>query len=184
MFCARRHTLCDVVHDESKECLARTARRVRYQGNVASRAPPAGGRRTPRPAPANPRKGRVERPALAANPRPFPLSPEPHDRPVTPEVAGSSPVAPVLCSARNRRESGDGALSNLGARVPLLCPRPRRLGFAAWKSSGRIASFGAREDREPPRERAANAHEDDEEARAEDRVAERAGARVRVERVA
>jgi hypothetical protein len=41
-----------------------------------SRAHPAGGRRTPLARARGPRKSRVERPVLAANPRLFPLSPQ------------------------------------------------------------------------------------------------------------
>jgi hypothetical protein len=66
------------------------------EGNVTSRAHPAGGRRTPPPAPANTRKSRVERPALAQIPAYSRSARKRQDRPVTPEVAGSSPVAPAF----------------------------------------------------------------------------------------
>ena len=55
----------DFVHDENKERLARTSRRVRSK---ATSIPCSSRGRSPdtQPAPANPRKSRVERPALAA----------------------------------------------------------------------------------------------------------------------
>jgi len=43
-----------------------------------------------------PARGRPKGPALARNPRPAPVSPGMAYPPVTPEVAGSSPVAPIL----------------------------------------------------------------------------------------
>jgi hypothetical protein len=68
---------------------------VRYQGNCLSRADPAGGRRKLPPVPANPRNDRVESPAHGGNPGLSPLLPESPRPACTPEVAGSSPVAPV-----------------------------------------------------------------------------------------
>src|SRR5262245_54330866 len=52
-------------------------------------------RRSSRPNPVIPARPRGESAASASNPRSSPLNPKRHDRPVTPEVAGSSPVAPV-----------------------------------------------------------------------------------------
>jgi hypothetical protein len=59
---------------------------------------PRSSRTRPPEAPAptgNPRNTRSESPASGRNPRASPLKRNPQDRPVTPEVAGSSPVAPV-----------------------------------------------------------------------------------------
>jgi hypothetical protein len=52
-----------------------------------------------RPHPRIPATPALKRPAHRGNPRLSPLSSQAHDRPVTPEVAGSSPVAPVFQSA-------------------------------------------------------------------------------------
>jgi hypothetical protein len=54
------------------------------------------------PRPGDPRTARVEGPALVGNLRPVPVNPEPANRPVTPELAGSSPVAPVTVYASFR----------------------------------------------------------------------------------
>ena len=67
--------------------------------NHTSRAHPAGGRRKLPPTPANPRKASVEKARSHGDPRLSPLIPNHQDRPVTPEVAGSSPVAPVKVPA-------------------------------------------------------------------------------------
>jgi hypothetical protein len=69
---------------------------VSQRDNGASRAHPAGGRRRLPQAPAEPRKGdgwkALLAPVVPADPRPDRRD---QDWPVTPEVAGSSPVAPV-----------------------------------------------------------------------------------------
>ena len=73
----------------------RTSPTVNDQGNIASRAHPARGRRElPRrpPIPATPGSKGPLTPGIPAYPR---SARKCHDRPVTPEVAGSSPVAPV-----------------------------------------------------------------------------------------
>jgi hypothetical protein len=71
-------------------------RRVYGRGNGSSRADPARGSRGSPPAPANPRitglRKPCSRPQIPADPR---SARKRHDRPVTPEVAGSSRVAPV-----------------------------------------------------------------------------------------
>jgi hypothetical protein len=69
---------------------------VSTSDNFPSREDPAGGRRKLPQAPGNPRKAPAQKallfPQIPANSR---SSRKRHDRPVTPEVAGSSPVAPV-----------------------------------------------------------------------------------------
>jgi hypothetical protein len=70
-------------------------RRVPALGRGRSRAHPAGGRRKPRLVPAMPERRRKKSPALTPNPRLARVSPRGRIRPVAPEVAGSSPVAPV-----------------------------------------------------------------------------------------
>jgi hypothetical protein len=75
---------------------SRTYRGVAMFDNISSRVHPAGGRRKLPPEPGKPRKIN-ERNALLS--QAIPAYPRPtrrhQDRPVTPEVAGSSPVAPV-----------------------------------------------------------------------------------------
>jgi hypothetical protein len=69
---------------------------VRNLGNGASRAHPAGARRKLPLSPANPRNAGVGEPCSREEIPAYPRSARKRqDRPVTPEVAGSSPVAPV-----------------------------------------------------------------------------------------
>jgi hypothetical protein len=76
------------------------SRSVCQLGNVPSRAHPARGRRRSPPAPANPRNGPSRKALLSPVISTYPRSTRKHhDRPVSPEVAGSSPVAPVSQSA-------------------------------------------------------------------------------------
>jgi hypothetical protein len=95
-----------------------------------SRADPAGGRRKSPPAPGNPRKTAGEKPCSCRE--------SPHSagrpRPVTPEVAGSSPVAPVkkdlqigisCCSTRHRLHTRDiHARLRGGPKTAKNGPRP------------------------------------------------------------
>ena len=76
--------------------IPRRSRFVYQHGNDSSRTDPARGSRKFPQVPADPRNAVAERPAHGGNPRLFPLNRKRHDRPVTPEVAGSSPVAPVF----------------------------------------------------------------------------------------
>jgi hypothetical protein len=74
---------------------------VRNLGNGASRAHPAGARRKLPLSPANPRNAGVGEPCSREEIPAYPRSARKRqDRPVTPEVAGSSPVAPAKMPAK------------------------------------------------------------------------------------
>jgi hypothetical protein len=75
--------------------------RVRNRDNVTSSAYPAGGSRKHPRTPVNPHNAGPEAVLTGGVPA-YPRSAQKRqDRPVTPEVAGSSPVAPVSRSACN-----------------------------------------------------------------------------------
>jgi hypothetical protein len=88
-------------------------------GNDSSRADPARGSRKLPQVPANPRNGSAGKPCTRPQIPAYPRSGrKPHDRPVTPEVAGSSPVAPVslfvlqdgwICCLRRRPQVDSGS---------------------------------------------------------------------------
>jgi hypothetical protein len=113
---------------------------VRCEDNAASRRYPAGGPRKLPLAPAHPRTHAKQCPLFAGIPAYTRSARKRHDRPVTPEVAGSSPVAPIKLPANrlvfarlDRRLLYHPALIPLEKSPAYPAPRLRSPGIpASW----------------------------------------------------
>jgi hypothetical protein len=97
--------------------------RLPTRATTSSRADPAGGSRKLPQVPANPRNGSAGKPCTRRKSPPIPRSGRKrHDRPVTPEVAGSSPVAPVKYLQIGMFSRQSGPVRPPASRHPALIP--------------------------------------------------------------
>src|SRR6266516_7228249 len=92
------------------------------EDNHTSRAHPAGGRRKLRPVPGNPRNDLLKGPLTAEIPAYSRSGRKRHDRPVTLEVAGSSPAAPVQSHQMPCKSASFVAIIGANDRRPLRHP--------------------------------------------------------------